>query len=62
MSVMVRSTGVARCFSFTSGFANDLHYAVGDFVGKAIAGRDIIINGDGSPLGPLRIWEMLCIG
>ena len=59
------NAGVARCFSFIGpGLPTDLHYAVGDFVGKAIAGRDIIINGDGSPvrsfmdLGDVVYWLM----
>ena len=62
------NAGVARCFSFVGpGLPTDLHYAVGDFVGKAIAGRDIIINGDGSPvrsfmdLGDVVYWLMMIL-
>lgn len=59
------NAGLARCFSFIGpGLPTDLHYAVGDFVGKAIAGEDIKINGDGSPirsfmdLGDAVYWLM----
>ena len=45
------NAGIARCFSFIGpGLPTDLHYAAGNFVGQAIDGKDIIINGDGSPL------------
>jgi len=59
------NAGVARCFSFIGpGLPTDLHYAVGNFVGRAIAGQDITINGDGSPirsfmdLGDAVYWLM----
>lgn len=62
------NAGLARCFSFIGpGLPTDLHYAVGDFVGKALACRDIVINGDGSPirsfmdLGDAVHWLMMIL-
>jgi len=57
--------GVARCFSFIGpGLPIDLHYALGNFVGAALNGHDITINGDGTPirsfmdLGDAVYWLM----
>ena len=43
--------GIARAFSFVGpGLPTDLHYAIGNFVGRAVRGEDIQINGDGKPV------------
>ena len=43
--------GIARAFSFVGpGLPTDLHYAIGNFVGRAVHGDDIQINGDGRPV------------
>ena len=43
--------GIARAFSFVGpGLPTDLHYAVGNFVARAVRGEDIRINGDGLPV------------
>ena len=43
--------GIARCFSFIGpGLPTKLHYAVGNFVYRAVMGENIVINGDGSPI------------
>ena len=42
---------IARAFSFVGpGLPTDVHYAVGNFAGRAIRGEDIEIRGDGTPL------------
>ena len=43
--------GIARAFSFVGpGLPTDLHYAIGNFVARAVRGEDIQINGDGLPV------------
>lgn len=42
---------VARCFSFIGvGLPLNLHYAIGNLIGDAIAGNALTIRGDGSPV------------
>jgi dTDP-glucose 4,6-dehydratase/UDP-glucose 4-epimerase len=58
---------IARCFSFSGrGIPLDLHYALGNFIADAVAGRDILIQGDGQPIrgyldvDDLTLW-LLCL-